>query len=135
MSSYPSYAEILKATYARLSGDVTLSTLVGGAIYNHIPQEKALPCIRFRWESVNEWDTKDSVGMDGLLVIDTWTDYRGDKVAAQVHDAIMSVLNDQPLTLVSAQSLILRHQFHTSFVEGDGLTHHAVDHFRHVATT
>lgn len=135
MADFPSYLEIMQLAYARLSGDAALSALVGGSIFNHIPQERPLPCLRYRWEQVGEWDTKDSVGMDGTLVIDTWTDYRGDRLAAQVHDALMNLLHLRPLALVSAQSLILRHEFHTSFVEGDGLTHHAVDHFRHVATT
>ena len=132
---FPSYAEILKLVYARLTGDATLMALVNNRIYNHLPQELPLPCLRFRWEQASEWDTKDSIGMDGLLVIDTWTDYRGDKLIAQIHDALMPIFHDVPLSMTSAQSLILKHQFHTSFTEGDGLTHHGVDHFRHVATT
>lgn len=133
----PSNAEILSLTIARLKADTgpgSLAALVPNKIFNHVPQETALPVIRARWQDSVEWDTKDSDGLSGYIVCDVWTDNRGDLTSLQIIDRIDAILHNQPLSMTTGQSLILRHSSQTAFTEPDGLTHHAVIKFQHIAT-
>jgi hypothetical protein len=131
----PSQALILKAAVVRLVGNAPFKALMNGQIFNHIPQERALPCCRVRWSQAGEWDTKDSDGVEGYLFVDIWTDYRGDKVALEAADMAINLFHLAPLVLSDSQSLILRRDFIDSFTEPDGLTHHTAIRFRHIATT
>lgn len=136
MSATPSHAEITRLLFLRLSGNAPLMAKLGNRIYNHVPQDDPLPAMRFRWEQAGEWDTKDSAGHDGFCVIDIWTDHRGDKQSQEIADDVETLLHLEPFTgMVSGQSLLLRHDFSDSFVEPDGLTHHTMLRFRHIATT
>lgn len=133
----PSNAEILSLTIARLKADTgpgSLASFVSDKIFSHAPQETPLPLVRARWQDANEWDTKDSDGLSGFIVCDVWTDYRGDLKSMQIIDRIDAVLHNQPLSMTTGQSLILRHSSQTAFTEPDGLTHHAVIKFQHIAT-
>lgn len=132
--SSPSHAEILKASINRLIGNAPFMTLMNNNVFNHVPQERPLPCCRVRWAQAGEWDTKDSDGVEGYIFVDVWTDHRGDKKALEAADAAINLLHLQPLTLPDAQSLILRRDYMDAFTEPDGLTHHTVVRFRHIAT-
>jgi hypothetical protein len=132
--SIPSHAEILKVAFERLNGDAALKALVNDNVFNHIPQERALPCLRVRWAQAGEWDTKDSDGVDGYIFVDVWTDHRGDKDALTITDRVLALLHLAPLALTTGQSLILRHDFVDTFTESDGLTHHTAIRFHHIAT-
>lgn len=132
----PSSADILKAAFTRLDGDATFKAMMRGAVYNHLPQETPTPCCRVRWAQAGEFDTKDSDGLDGFIFVDVWTAENGDKSALEAIDRAVNLLHNAPLTLPSGvQSLILRRDFVDAVVEPDGLTHHTIVRFRHVATT
>lgn len=135
--SVPSRAEMLALIYTRLNGDSALATLLGGAgrVLNNIPQERVLPLLRFRMVNNSEWDTKDSDGYEGDIQIDIWTDYQGDELSLLIVDRVFDLMQLQPLTTTVGQNLYLRHTFHDSMVEPDGLTHHAVIRFRYINTT
>jgi hypothetical protein len=130
----PPHTEILAAAYARLKGSAALAEIVGKSVYNHLPQEEPTPCCRVRWNDTREWDTKDSAGVEGFIVVDVWTDYRGDLLAYQAADIIVALLHLVPLSLPSSQSLILRRETVAMFTEQDGVTHHTAITFSHIAT-
>lgn len=130
----PPHAEILAACFNRAKGSAALAAIVGDRIYNHLPQELPTPCCRVRWSRSVEWDTKDSAGVDGDIVVDVWTDYRGDLLAYKAADIIVSLFHLIPFELTGSQSLILRRENVVSFTEPDGVTHHTAITFRHVAT-
>ena len=132
----PSHAQILALAYAKASGDATLMALLPGGLFNHIPQDEALPCARLRWEDAGEFDTKDSDGFDGSIAFDVWTDHRGDKQALQIQDRLDQLFQNATLALTSpATTVVLQHYMFHSFTEPDGLTHHAVTKFRLIAST
>jgi hypothetical protein len=132
----PSHAQILALAYAKASGDAILMAMLPGGLFNHVPQDEALPCARVRWESCGEFDTKDSDGFDGFISFDVWTDHRGDKQALEIHDRLDLLFQNASLSLTSpAKSVVLQHAMFQSFTEPDGLTHHAVVKFRLIATT
>lgn len=130
----PSHVEILSACFNRLKGSEELAAIVGTSIYNHLPQELPTPCCRVRWSRSNEWDTKDSAGVEGDVVVDVWTDYRGDLLAYKAADIVVALLHLKPFTLPGSQSLLLRRENVASFTEPDGVTHHTAITFRHIAT-
>jgi len=132
----PSNAEITKLVNDRLRGDTLLMGMVGNRIYNHIPQDAPLPCLRFRWEQAGQWDHKDAAGYEGYITCDVWTDHRGDKQAQEIADRLESLMHNQPLTsMTTGQSLLLMHDLVDTFTEPDGLTHHTMVRFRAIVTT
>lgn len=98
--------------------------------FNNIPQDYPLPVIRFRFSQGTEWDTKDSVGWEGVLTFDAWTDARNDGFALEISDIIEELFHDKELGLEQGgQNLLLRHTFFDAFTEPDGITHHSVTQF------
>lgn len=135
MTAVPSHADCLIALAARLMNDKELSMLCP-TIMNTLPQDCALPAMRFRWEQASEWDTKDSAGHDGFATIDIWQSIkRGDLESLKIADRVIALLHENTLErLTTGQSLILRHDYMDTFIEPDGLTHHTTLRFRHVIT-
>lgn len=133
--SNPTNSEILTQIIARLTGSASLMSMVSNKVYNHVPQDTALPIVRARWDGVTEWDTKTSDGFDGSISIDIWTDHRGDKQALAIADIIYVLFHNAEFTLAAGQSLMIRYVMSDSFIEPDGLTHHTVMKFRHIATS
>ena len=130
----PSQADILKKAWERASNDTEFAGLMAGRVHNYVPQESPLPFARVRWGQSMEWDQKDSDGCQGYITIDIFTDYRGDRKALQAADRAIEIFHNNPLALEGAQSLILRRDFVDAFTEPDGITHHTVVRFLHVAT-
>jgi hypothetical protein len=126
--------EILTAAIAKLNAVPSLVALVG-TIYNHIPQGTPLPVCRLRYCQAQEWDTKDSFGYDGKIQVDVFTDHRGDQIALRAADIIVSNLHEKTLVLTTGQSLLIRSDLVDAFTEPDGITHHTVALFSHIATT
>lgn len=137
-AAVPSNYEILALAWQRLDGDTGLKSLLGGDghVWNHVPQDLALPAVRVRWGNVSEWDTKTSNGLDGTLTVDIWTSSYGDKLMLRIADRIEAIMHGQPLTgMTTGQSLLLRHTRPLmTTVEPDGLTHHGVMQYHHIAT-
>jgi hypothetical protein len=132
----PSHAQILALAYAKAVGDTALMAMLPGGLFNHVPQDEALPCCRVRWEDAGEFDTKDSDGFDGSIAFDVWTDHRGDKQALAIQDRLDQLFQNASLSLTSpATSVVLQHYMFHAFTEPDGLTHHAVVKFRLIAST
>ena len=73
-------------------------------------------------------------GVDGEVVVDIWTDYRGDLLAYKAADIIVALLHLVQFTLPGSQSLLLRRERVARFTEPDGVTHHTSISFRHIAT-
>lgn len=135
----PSELECLGFIFTRLQADAALVTLVGGDasnISNHIPQDRSVEpgYIRARWGSADEWDTKNSDGLDGRYVFDVWTEKHGDMRVLEIFDRLKTLLHNLPFTSGSSQSLLLRFENSNTFIEPDGVTHHGVINFRHIYT-
>ena len=121
---------MLAAVYAQLQADVPLVTLVGGRIYNHVPQDTPFPYVRVRLDAMAEWDTKQDFGYNGDVYCDAWSAKQGDLQPLQIADALREALHDKPLTLPEGQCVCLRHLAVSIFVEPDGQAHHIVTRFR-----
>ena len=128
------HADVLKAIYTILSTDATISSLVGTNISNQPPQDGPVPHIRFRWGGVGEWDTKSSHGYEGTIFVDVWTQYSGDLKTLEIADAVDDALHLSTLSLISGQSVLVRHQSMDTFIEPDNETHRSVQRFTVLVT-
>ena len=120
---------------AALRGDTGLTALVPAlSIGNHLPQDRPMPYIRYRYDPGSDWSQKDSAGLDGTIIIDLWTDQHGDKHLLQMMTEIHRVLYNLPFAGTTQQSLLLQFDSSTFFYEPDGVTHHGVMNFRYILT-
>lgn len=129
----PSSADIITKIIATLKASAPLSAAVNGNIYNYVPQDLTPPFIRARWGSAQDWDTKDSDGLDGKIRIDIWTEHKGALQAAQIADLVQNVLHLQDLGTAS-QCLLVRLTMQDFFVEPDGITNHTVQEYSAIIT-
>jgi len=118
--------QILTAIQTRLTGDAGITALVNSAnIGNHLSQDSGFPNIFYQvdWE---ELGVKGESGINATLQIDINTDYRGDKSAFDIADAVKAALQDTPLTIASGDC------FGTTFTaqdiqqDPDGIKHVAI---------
>ena len=134
MGTPPKQAEILSNLITRLRGDAGITALVSTRIYNHVPQDEPFPFVRARWGSESEWDTKDSQGFSGSLIIDIWVEVHGDSSMLFIKDAIYLALHEIPFSPTTGQGVCLRYSNGDSFVEPDGVSHHGVMNFNYIVT-
>jgi hypothetical protein len=134
--SSPNQSEILRLAFARLDTFPALVSKIGaGRVHNHLPQECDLPRVRVRWQDCTEWDTKDSDGWEGDIVVDVWTAERGDKLGLEISDIIDDALHEYQIPSVSGQSITSRHTTFSAFTEPDGITHHTTARFHVIVST
>ena len=130
-----SFTEPLRELSARLKGDASLTALVPASrIANHLPQNSPLPYVRFRYDPGDEWDQKDSDGLDGSFIIDIWSETHSDKPILDVMSEVHRLLQNYIFN-TTEQSLLMRFVNSTTFYEPDGVTHHGVMNFRYIQTT
>lgn len=129
----PSFYEPLRELTSALKGDAGLTALVpADNIRNHLGNENTLPWIRFRYDPGAEYDDKGNSGLDGVFVIDCWTDRNSDKPLMLMMDNTYRILHRNPFPGTTSQSLLLHYVSSTTFIEPDGVTHHGVINFRYV---
>lgn len=131
--SKPSSADILAKIFAKLTANAPLMALVNTQIFNYVPQDMTPPFIRVRWVSAQDWDTKDSDGVEGEIQVDIWTEHKGMLQAFQLSDMVQDTFHLQTLSTVS-QSLLIRLVMQDSFVEPDGITNHTVQRYSAIIT-
>ncbi len=131
--SKPSSADIIVKIIATLKANAPLVAAVSGNIFNYVPQDLAPPFIRARWVSAQDWDTKDSDGLEGTIQIDIWTEHKGMLQAYQISDLVQDTLHLQNIATVS-QNLLTRLTMQDSFIEPDGITNHTVQRYSTIVT-
>jgi hypothetical protein len=131
----PRLADVLAAAFVRLDTFPALRAKIGpGRVHNHLPQDCDLPRVRVRWQDCKEWDTKDSDGWQGDIVVDTWSAERGDKAVLDLADIVDDALHDHSLAVATGQAILCQHVEASAFTEPDGLTHHTTSRFRCIVT-
>lgn len=124
--------ETQSAIFSRLSSYAPLS---GISVVDHVPQppdtgSQPFPYIVIGDDSFGAWDTDDSVGMDGEVVIHVWSRERGKKQVKTIQGHIYAALHRHELS-ISGQLLVTAEFVSSeSFLDPDGLTRHGVSRFR-----
>jgi hypothetical protein len=119
------------AVYSALTSDVTLMGMVTG-VHDAVPQDASFPYITVGDDSLNEWDTNTTLGVDGSITIHTWSRYRGRKESKQIQGAIYNALHraEGSLSYAGHRFILCEQQGSESFMDADALTRHGVQTFR-----
>ena len=117
-------SQILSAIQTALTGDATLTAIVPAAnIGNHLKDEISFPHIVYGLEA-EDAGVKGQTAYIFTLVVDVWSDYRGEKQVWQIHDAITAVLDRTPISIASGTNTFLKFSSISVDTEGDGRTRH-----------
>ena len=119
---------------SELKGSAALTDVVpAGRISNHLPQESALPYIRYRWQpgETSTMSDKQATGYSGEYIVDIWTDSHGDREALAIADLVTAVLDRREFAGDAASVALFLSNVNV-FLEPDGFTHHCVLTFNHL---
>lgn len=116
--------QILGAVQSALSSDASLTAVVpAGQIGNHLKDDVAFPHILFGLEA-EDAGIKGQTAYNMTLVLDVWSDYRGEAQVWQINDLIAAVLDRTPVTIASGTNTFLKFSSIQVDTEGDGRTRH-----------
>lgn len=121
----PAHA-IQKAIVAALAGITVVGD--GGAtvavpVYDHPPQDAALPYIGLAGKAVASADTYDSELQIVSVYLAVWSNYRGQRHVDQIQGAIHARLHRARLVLEAGHAISCRVAARTLTEEPDGLTY------------
>ena len=118
--------------FTTLNSDNTLTSTLGAAVYDEVPENSSYPYVNIGADAQNEYDTKDLNGSDVTINIDVWSQYKGSKEAKNIMDRVHTLLHDTSLTVTGFNLVNLRFQSSGVLRDPDGITRHGVMRFRAV---
>ena len=128
--------ELQKAVFSALNGgsitDAGGSAITG--VFDDVPTETAYPYIRIGEETISDNSSKDKDIFEHTLTIHIWSQYRGNRDIKDIMKQVHDLLHDSSLTVSGASMVNMRQEFHTTLIEGDGITRHGVMRFRAVVS-
>jgi hypothetical protein len=125
--------DLQTAAYAALAADGALLALLGGArLYDHVPQNAALPFVVIDQAQLRDWSTGTERGSEHALMLHVWSRHEGKREVYEIADAVREVLDGAALTLSDHRLINLGHQFSDLKRDPDGETYHGVLRFRAV---
>jgi len=129
----PASAALRAAVHDALTADAALTTLLGGAkIYDEPPRSAAFPYVTLGETRVADYSTGTEPGEEHQLTLHAWSRQGGHKEAHMIAGALLSALDEAPLSL--ADNHLVNFRFAVADVrrEADGRTYHALVRFRAV---
>lgn len=125
--------DLQKAIFAALTGDATLTGLLGGArIYDHAPPSAAFPYITFGRTSLFDWSTGTERGSEQLLTLHVWSKAKGKKETLDLLGRVQALLDGQQLALDGHHLVNLRQEFAEARHDDDLSLYHGLARFRAV---
>ena len=112
------------ALFAALSADGVLPAVVGGRVYDAVPQNAQTPYVALGACQV----LPDKSGcIDGSIcypIIDVWSTYQGFAEAKQIAAAILAKLDDQPenLSVTGFQVVVFEIENYQPLLDPDGIS-------------
>lgn len=125
-----------RAVYQALSGDATLTDLLGGAqIYDDVPREATFPYVTFGPNATRDWSTGTESGQEHILTLNAWSRAGGRREVLQILMTIENALDDANLTVDGHRLVNLRHEVSETNRDADGEIYRGVSRFRAVTET
>tara|TARA_R110000796_G_scaffold149072_2_gene265946 strand:+ start:1236 stop:1640 length:405 start_codon:yes stop_codon:yes gene_type:complete len=124
--------ELQKIIFSTLSGDSNLTSTLGAAVYDYVPDSSAFPYVKLGEETALDNGTKSLQGNEHTLVIHSFSRYRGSKQIKEIMSRIYALLHESSLSVSGASLVNLRFEFSDVIKENDGLTSHGLQRFRAV---
>lgn len=133
-------AEMLAAIYTTLSGDATLTGLLGGntgRVFNGVPPGQAAPYIDIGETTANNYHTSSGDAQEHTLTVHCWTEQavHGQSARLQVTKIMARVrdlLHYQTIALSAGNMPSLWCEFAETMADPDGKSQHGVLRFRAV---
>lgn len=66
-------------------------------VFDSVPENKKMPYIVLAETQLMPWNTKTTAGLEAILGILIYSDYRGDKEINRIADTLTSILANTPL--------------------------------------
>lgn len=122
--------EFIKAIHSRLTGNAGLTAVVAAErIGNHIKDDAAFPHIDWRLENVEDGEDKSAESYRGQLILEVFSDYRGDLEVYQIQGLIRSALATT-MTVTGANQYLLRFESIDVTTDGDNRTRQGTISYR-----
>jgi len=118
--------------YSTLSGDSTLTSTLGAAVYDDVPENSAYPFVSLGEATASDYSTYDLSGSQTTMTIHIWSQYKGAKEVKNIMDRVHTLLHDKTLTVTGFNLINLRFEFIDTLQDPDGITRHGVMRFRAV---
>ena len=123
-------SEILTALQTALTTDGTLNALVpADRIGNHLKDDVDFPHILWGLDAV-DGGIKGETSYVFELVLDIWTEYRGEKQVYDISDALVALLDRNEITIASGKNSFINFETVQVDTESDGRTRHGTIVFR-----
>ncbi len=107
-----------------LKADAAVTALVGGRVYDRVPDTAAFPYIVYGPSDATSEDADCYTDFDVFAQLDVWSRYPGKTEAKKIADAVRVALANPALQLTENALVLLRHQQTRTFTDPDGLTTH-----------
>jgi Protein of unknown function (DUF3168) len=126
-------AALRAAVYDALVADAGLVSVLGGPkVYDEPPRAAAFPYVTLGETRIADYSTGTEAGEEHQLVLHAWSRQGGQREAHLIAGALLSALDDAPLTLTDHHLVNLRFALADVRREADGRTYHALVRFRAV---
>ena len=100
-----------KAVHQKLAGDAALSAQLGGTrIFDEAPRASEPPYLTFGDMRSRDGSTKSGRGGEHFLVVDVWSQQRGQREALSIAARVQDLLDDALLVLEGHTLINLRYQ-------------------------
>lgn len=128
--------ELQKSVFSALNSasitDASGTAITG--VFDDVPTNTAYPYVKIGEETLSDNSSKDKDIFEHTLTIHIWSQYRGNRDIKDIMKQVHDVLHDSSLSVTGASMVNMRQEFHTTLIEGDGITRHGVMRFRAVVS-
>ena len=121
--------EIQKKIFEILSASTEITDIVSDRIYDLPPEDSAFPYVTIGDDRFEPWDTHDSVGFQGQLNINVWTQSEGRKKAKELNGIVYDLLHDKDLGIAGTCTINLKRGLATTKIDPDGITVQGISRF------
>jgi hypothetical protein len=121
--------------YGALTGDGTLTGLVGARVYDHPQENPTYPYVTIGDDTEQDFSTKSADGGSWTVTLHSWDQDAANRGNADLHDIMAAIdaifhKGEAGVTVTGFTVVTIMREFSDVSVEGDGLTWHGVQRFR-----
>lgn len=130
---YLGFWDLQQAVYIRLT---THALTLGYSTYNYVPDNTPMPYISFGgFSSVDSatFSSRAAWVEDNIFMVHVWSDYLGDREAAEMMDNIIQAITNAVLVVGGCNTHILRHDYSEIIIDDTEpavIVRHGVIRFR-----
>lgn len=115
---------VQRAMFAALSGSSAVTALVGTRVYDWAPPAAVFPYLTIGEAIETRWDMLDHEGRNLRCTLHVWSQAHGFTEAENIAEAVIGVLNRQPLTVAGFSVWKCWLLTSTAMRDPDGISRH-----------